>query len=85
MHPIEFEGSKEIKKPRGVKDEDCSSTWAAFGVDNSGFQFSVQAWKPNYEDLQALNRGEPIYIKICLPTLPMIAMFTMDEKGDVND
>lgn len=42
--------------------------------------FYLTAWKPSYEDLEALNRGEPIYIKtLCSTGLPPMAVFTMDE------
>lgn len=44
----------------------------------------MTAWKPNKEDLEALNRGEPIYIKIIGKGLPPISVFTLDENGNGN-
>lgn len=54
-------------------------------IDSEGFRFFLTAWKPSYEDLQALNRGEPIYIKTISNGLPPMALFTMNEKGECND
>lgn len=84
MHPVQFEGSFEIKKPEGMKDEECSSIWASKGVDEAGYPYFLEAWKPSYEDLQALNRGEPVYLKIVSNGLPPVAMFTLDQNGEVN-
>lgn len=84
MHPVSFEGATEIKKPADMSDEECSSIWAAHGVDEAGYPFFLEAWKPSYEDIQAINRGEPIYVKIMSNGLPPIAMFTMDENNEMN-
>jgi len=55
------------------------------GIDSENFPYYMTAWKPNYEDLQALNRGEPVYIKVVSKALPPMAVFTLDEKGNCND
>jgi hypothetical protein len=47
--------------------------------------YFLTAWKPSYEDLQALNRGEPIYIKTLSEGLPPMAVYTFDENGNCND
>lgn len=54
------------------------------GIDNENFPFYMTAWKPNKEDLDALNRGEPIYIKTLCKQLPPMAVFTLDENGNGN-
>lgn len=84
MTPVKFPGSKEIKKPEDMTDEQCMSIWADTGIDNDGFPYFLTAWKPSYEDLQALNRGEPIYIKTVTNGLPPMALFTFDEKVEIN-
>ena len=56
----------------------------AAGIDTQNYPYYVTAWKPNKEDLDALNRGEPIYIKTLSQQLPMMAVFTVDEKGEGN-
>lgn len=85
MQPVEFPGSREIKKPADMTDEQCMSIWATNGIDQDGYYFWVTAWKPSYEDLQALNRGEPIYIKSLSRGLVPMALFTLDENGEHND
>lgn len=84
MHSIHFEGAEEVQKPANLTDEQCSSVYAMKLVDAGGFEAWVQAWKPSYEDLQALNRGEPIYLKILSRGLPPIFMFTMNENEEPN-
>lgn len=85
MHPAHFEGSREIGKPSNMTDEECSSIWGINGVDQEGYPYWLTAWKPSYEDLQALNRGEPIYIKTLSQGLPPMALFTLNEQGESND
>ena len=53
-------------------------------TDQEGFRFFLTAWKPSYEDLQALNRGEPIYIKTISSGLPPMDVFTLNENNEVN-
>lgn len=85
MHPVNFEGAREIGKPQNMTEEECTSIWAMDGVDSAGYHYWLTAWKPSYEDLQALNRGEPIYIKTLSDGLPPMALFTLNEKGESND
>lgn len=85
MQPVEFLGSREIKKPAGMTDEECFSVWADSGIDAAQNPYFLTAWKPSYEDLQALNRGEPVYVKTIANGLPPMLLFTIDEKGEAND
>ena len=85
MIPIDFPGTNlEMTKPRVMTDEQCLPINVFKGIDIGGFQFYMEAWKPSYEDIQAINRGEPIYIKIIHNVLPPIAMWTMDENNQPN-
>lgn len=84
MHPVEFEGSIEIKKPGNMTDEQCYSLWATAGIDAAGFPYYMTAWKPSYEDIQAINRGEPVYVKVLGKQLPPMALFTLDENNEGN-
>lgn len=105
MHPVYFEGSVEIGKPKDMTDEQCMSAWAKFGfdklykaikmgatippalyagVDSEDFQYYMTAWKPNKEDIEAINRGEPIYVKTISNQLPPMALFTLDENNKGN-
>lgn len=54
------------------------------GVDTDDYRYYLTAWKPSYEDLQALNRGEPIYVKTLSTSLPPMALFTLDENNQGN-
>ena len=53
-------------------------------IDTDRFPFFLTAWRPNKEDLEALNRGEPIYVKTVANGLPPMALFTLDENGEAN-
>src|SRR5688572_18059441 len=54
------------------------------GIDSENFAFYMTAWKPNKEDIEAINRGEPIYIKTLAKQLPPMAVFTLDENNQGN-
>ena len=100
MLPVNFEGANEIKKPDSMTDEQCMSIWAKHGfttllgfnippsaytaIDEDKYRFFLTAWKPSYEDIQAINRGEPIYIKTVSRGLPPMAVFTLDENNETN-
>jgi hypothetical protein len=84
MQAIKFEGAIEIEKPEGMSDEQCTSVWALKGIDAGGFIFWVQLWQPSYEDIQAINRGEPIVVKILSKNLAPMLLFTVDENGESN-
>jgi len=86
MYPITFPGAVEIKKPTNMTDEECFSVWAQINKDESGqVESYTMCWKPSYEDLKALNRGEGVYIQISARRLPPHAVFTIDENGKCND
>lgn len=84
MIPIFFPGAVKIKKPKEMTDEECFSVYATYDIDSQGYPYFLTAWKPSYEDMQALQRGEPIYIKIVATGLPPMMLFTLDEKGEAN-
>lgn len=54
------------------------------GTDADNYPYYLTAWKPSYEDLQALNRGEPVYVKTLSRQLPPMSLFTLDEDGNGN-
>ena len=56
--PTDFEGSTHhFGPPPGVSEADCG--W--LHVFSNG-RCTVSAWKPSPEALEALNRGEPIFV-----------------------
>lgn len=54
------------------------------GVDSDDYPYYMTAWKPNKEDIEAINRGEPIYVKVLSRQLPPMALFTLDENNNGN-
>ena len=78
MIPVNFEGAVEIKKPGDMTDEQCTSIWAAHGVNEGGYPFFETAWKPSYEDLQALNNGGTIRVITMSNGLPPMALFVQE-------
>lgn len=73
LHQI-IESNGIIKLPEGIYA----------GIDSEGFSYYLTAWKPNKEDIEAINRGEPIYIKTLARQLPPMAVFTLAENNQPN-
>ena len=93
MHPIYFEGAREIGKPKEMTDEQCYSLWAHQhdykykGEDGSECDGRVwtEVWQPSKEDKEAVAAGRPIILQIHSYGLPPVAVFTLDEKGKSNN
>lgn len=69
-----------------MTDEQCMSAWAVIHRDGEGKPIGfTTCWKPSYEDLQALNRGEGIFVHFPYSSLPAMSMFTLDESGNCNN
>lgn len=77
MTPVAFEGSVQINPPAGAPDN-IFPVHAVMDIDMNGMPFFLTAWKPSYEDLQAINRGEPIYVKVVGGGLNPMTLFTID-------
>jgi hypothetical protein len=94
MMPINFPGARVIGKPANMTDEQCMSMYAKpvevnygkgeDGQDIKGIMW-VEAWQPNKEDIDAINRGEPVWIQIHSNGLPPVGVCTHDENGDINE
>lgn len=54
-------------------------------IDERSYPQWLTAWKPNVDDLKALNEGGAIWIKSLGEGLVPMAVFTKDEKGDNNE
>jgi hypothetical protein len=85
MQPVEFDGSRMIGKPNDMTDDQCFGIPAYSGIDGNGFPFWLTAWKPSFEDLESLKRGEPVWVKSISRGLVPMSVFTMNEKGESND
>lgn len=85
MHPVNLHGMNvDLVKPADMTDEQCTSMKALHDIDNDGFPFFLTAWMPNKEDLEALNAGRPLLVKVIGKTTPPIALWTYDENGECN-
>jgi hypothetical protein len=85
MSPVDFEGSNlNLTKPVGWTDEQCFNMPAFKGKDKEGEPFILTAWQPNKEDLEAMNRGEPLYLRVCGEGHPPVSLFTMNPDGTGN-
>lgn len=94
MRSVEFPGWNIcLNKPESMTDEDCFSISAMKGViegiDAEGkpcvFPFYITKWVPNKEDMEALNRGESVYIRTLGIGFQPMAVFTLNEEGIPNE
>lgn len=86
MLPVDFvERNKIYTKPQGWKDEECGDLYVYEGTESeTGRQFVVSVWKPNKEDIEAILAGRGIVVKLCIPFQCPIALWTLDENGEIN-
>ncbi|HUS02938.1 MAG TPA: hypothetical protein VMY77_14470 [Chitinophagaceae bacterium] len=85
MLPIDFEGTNVIlTKPKDWTDEQCMEIKAFRGVDAEGIPFFLTAWNLSKEDLEAVNEGRPIMLKVCGSVTPPVAMYTFDKNYNPN-
>lgn len=84
MLPVPFDGSRPIAKPATMTDEQCSSLEVMDGVDGMGVPFYVSCWQLSKEDIEAVNAGRPVWLKVCGIAHPPVALFTCDADGVLN-
>lgn len=100
MLAVEFEGSVEIKKPQSMTDEECSGLQIYQGTINEAgkvpefalasvqkdppFPITITHWKPSKEDLEAMNAGRGIWVQFLTHRVYPMAVFTLDEAGEIN-
>lgn len=77
MLPVEFpEQNFTFTKPADMTDEQCSSLSVWRGKDQAGTPVIISKWQPSYEDIQAINNGEGIYLMITGVGLPPVSLQT---------
>ncbi|MBV7531309.1 hypothetical protein [Chitinophaga sp. sic0106] len=54
-------------------------------VDQDNFRYFLTAWQPSKEDIEAINRGEPIYVKTLSAGLPPMALFVVHQDAAGSD
>ena len=85
MLPVDFkEANITLTKPKGWTDEECFELRAYKGPDGDGQPCFVTVWKPSKEDLEALNAGRGVVIKTIGTGFAPMAVWTVDENGEIN-
>lgn len=67
-----------------MTDEQCSSLEVLISVDGDGFRCSLSCWQPSKEDIDAINAGRPIWLKVIGAFHPPVALCTTDGHGNAN-
>ena len=77
MLPATFpEVNFTFTKPEGWTDDQCGDLAVYKGQYNDGMPCIVSKWQPSKEDIEAINRGEGIYLSICSTGMPPVSLFT---------
>jgi len=74
MLPIDFkEANFTFRKPVDMTDEQCSSLRVWKGIID-GTPVIISKWQPNKEDIEAVNRGEAVYLTIMGDGMPPVSL-----------
>lgn len=85
MLPIDFKERNVLYgKPEGWTDEQCMTLPVWKDVDEEGNPFCISVWQPSKEDLDALIAGRGLVLKLFFSVQIPVAMWTLDENGEVN-
>lgn len=95
MMPVDFQGSNlDLNKPPEMTEEECQSVRAYKGTtperaykaveDGTDYPFILTAWMPSKEDLEALNAGRPLWLRVLSFKHPPVALFTLDANEQIN-
>lgn len=84
MLPIDFaEANKTYEKPNSMTDEECSSLRVCERIED-GHKVIYSVWKPNKEDVEAINEGRPIILRMIIPVMIPVMLYTTDENLQPN-
>lgn len=64
-----------MQKPANMTAEECCDLHVQRTDDNR----VISAWRPTPEELVKINMGENIYLHICGPTMPPVALTVGEE------
>lgn len=78
MMPIDFkEANFTFIKPSNMTDEECGDLRVFKGkYEQDGTPVIISKWQPSKEDIEAINRGEGIYLSIVGHGMPPVSLFT---------
>jgi hypothetical protein len=68
--------------PKGM-EETCGSLPAMVTTDDQGYDCVVSAWMPSPEDIESMQAGHPVYLKV-VGGQPPVSLFTLSESGELN-
>ncbi len=63
-------------KPISMTDEECGDLRVFRGPDGNGTPVIISKWQPSKEDIEAINRGEGIYLYIIGAGMPPVSICT---------
>jgi hypothetical protein len=95
MLPVNFQGSNlDLNKPPEMTDEECAAVRAFKGTvperaylaieDGTEYPFILTAWMPSKEDLEALNAGRPLWLRVLSFKHPPVVLFTLNDNDEIN-
>lgn len=87
MINVTFDGANsELEPPDGAPD-DCIPVPAFVGSDLNGHQCVVMGFRPSREDIQAINNGDTIYLKLLTTprNIPITSLFTLNQNSQSNE
>lgn len=85
MIPIDFEGSnKKYTKPKGWTDEECGDLHTLETITEQGQPLIISCWQPNKEDIEAINAGRPIWLKMISNGMCPVEVLTLNENHESN-
>lgn len=85
MMAVDFiEANVTYGKPKGMTDEQCHSIRAMKAITDDGFPIIVTVWMPSKEDIDAINAGRPVILRIVGEIMPPVSIYTYDENLQPN-
>lgn len=77
MLPVNFtESNFTFTKPPTMSEEECGDLRVFKGQYADGTPCIISKWQPSKEDIEAISRGEAIYLSICGTGMPPVSLFT---------
>ncbi len=63
-------------KPESMTDEQCMSLRVFRGANTDNLPVVISKWQPNKEDIEAINRGEGIWLEVLGNGIPPVTLYT---------
>lgn len=77
MMPVDFkEANFTFLKPKGMTDDECGDLRVFLGKYPDETPCIISKWRPNKEDIEAINAGQPIWVSVIGTQTPPISLFT---------